>query len=196
MDTLLAMLEAMSWLNEPGDWSLEDGVLRAVTGLRTDFWRETFYGWTTDNGHFFYQPATGDFTAEVVVSATHTTRFDQAGMMVRVDEHNWVKSGLEVTSGSVQISTVFTRGFSDVSMAPITGFAGQVSMRVTRFGSALTVHCRSGFDGPWQLLRLGYLDLPTTVDVGVMCCSPERAGLEATFRDFRIGPPISRDGLE
>jgi regulation of enolase protein 1 (concanavalin A-like superfamily) len=29
-----------------------------------------------------------------------------------------------------------------------------------------------------------------------MCCSPERAGLEATFRDFRIGAPISRDGLE
>ncbi len=38
---------------------------------------------------------------------------------------------------------------------------------------------------------LGHLDLPATVDVGVMCCSPE-----ATFRDFRIGPPISRDGLE
>jgi regulation of enolase protein 1 (concanavalin A-like superfamily) len=46
------------------------------------------------------------------------------------------------------------------------------------------------------LLRLGHLDLPATVDVGVMCCSPERAGLAATFRDFRIGPPISRDGLE
>jgi regulation of enolase protein 1 (concanavalin A-like superfamily) len=46
------------------------------------------------------------------------------------------------------------------------------------------------------LLRLGYLDLPATVAVGVMCCSPERAGLEATFRDFRIGPPITRDGLE
>jgi hypothetical protein len=68
-------------------------------------------------------------------------------------------------------------------------------MRVTRFGTALTVHCRSG-DRPWQLLRLGYLDLPATVDVGVMCCSPERAGLEATFRSFRVGPPISRDGLE
>jgi len=46
------------------------------------------------------------------------------------------------------------------------------------------------------LLRPGYLDLPATVEVGVMCCSPERAGLEATFRDFRIGPPIDRDSLE
>jgi uncharacterized protein len=189
------MLEKMSWLNEPGDWSLEGGVLRAVTELRTDFWCETFYGWTTDNGHFFYQPVTDDFTAEVVVSATHTTRFDQAGMMVRADERNWLKSGLEVTSGAVQISTVYTREFSDVSMAPLTGSPGEVSMRVTRFGTALAVHCRRA-ERPWQLLRLGHLDLPATVAVGIMCCSPERAGLEATFRDFRIGPPLTRDGLE
>jgi len=45
-------------------------------------------------------------------------------------------------------------------------------------------------------VRLGFLDLPETVDVGVMCCSPEREGLEVTFRDFRIGDPISRDNLE
>ncbi|WP_436532971.1 DUF1349 domain-containing protein [Actinoplanes sp. HUAS TT8] len=189
------MLTDMSWLNEPQEWSLDEGVLHAVTESRTDFWRQTFYGWTTDNGHFFHRSVTGDFTAEALVSAEHTTRFDQAGMMVRADERNWLKSGLEVTSGIVQVSTVCTRDFSDVSMVPIADFTGELAMRVTRFGEALTVHCRTG-DQPWQLLRLGYLDLPATVDVGVMCCSPERAGLKATFRDFRLVPPISRDGLE
>ncbi|MEH1166782.1 DUF1349 domain-containing protein [Micromonospora sp. CPCC 205539] len=59
----------MVWFNEPSDWSIRDGVLRAVTSLRTDFWRETFYGWTTDNGHFLGEPVAGDFTAEVVVAA-------------------------------------------------------------------------------------------------------------------------------
>jgi regulation of enolase protein 1 (concanavalin A-like superfamily) len=107
----------MTWLNEPSDRSLKDGVLRAVTESRTDFWRSTFYDWITDNGHFFAEPATGDLTAEVVVSAGHTTRFDQAGMMVRADERTWLKAGLEVTSGAVQVNTVFTRGFSVVSMA-------------------------------------------------------------------------------
>ncbi|MFB9412242.1 DUF1349 domain-containing protein [Dactylosporangium matsuzakiense] len=186
----------MRWLNEPPEWSLDGGVLHAVTELKTDFWRQTFYGWTTDNGHFFHAPATGDFTASAIVAAEHTTRFDQAGMMVRADAHNWLKSGLEVTSGAVQVSTVVTRDFSDVSMATVADFTGSLAMRVTRFGSALTVHCRRPGGGQWQLLRLAYLDLPATVDVGVMCCSPERAGLSATFRDFRLGPPISRDGLE
>ncbi|MEV0565649.1 DUF1349 domain-containing protein [Dactylosporangium sp. NPDC050588] len=189
------MLDTMTWLHEPPSWSVEDGVLRAVAGPRTDFWRETFYGWTTDNGHFFHRPVSGDFTAEVRVSARHTTRFDQAGMMVRADERTWLKTGVELTSGALHVGTVFTRGCSDVSMAPVAGAAAETAVRVSRFGRALTVHCRAG-DGPWQLLRLGHLDLPETVDVGVMCCSPEGAGLEATFRDLRIGPPMSRDNLE
>jgi regulation of enolase protein 1 (concanavalin A-like superfamily) len=188
------VLETMGWLNEPGEWSIEDGVVHAVTGLKTDFWRETFYGWVADNGHFFHRTVEGDFTAEALVSAAHTTLFDQAGMMLRADESNWLKSGLEVTGGDVQISTVVTRGFSDLSVVPVTSFTGEVGMRITRFGEALAVHYRAGAD--WTLVRLAHLDMAAAVDVGVMCCSPERAGLRATFRDIRVGPPISREGLE
>jgi uncharacterized protein len=57
------------------------------------------------------------------------------------------------------------------------------------------VHRGDG-NGSWQPVRLGCRDLPETVDVGVMGCSPQGAGLEVTFRDFRIGEPIFRDGLE
>ncbi|GIF75262.1 DUF1349 domain-containing protein [Asanoa siamensis] len=190
------MLDDMVWLNEPGDWSVDGDEIRAVTSHKTDFWRTTFYGWATDNGHFFHRPATGDFSAEAQVYADHTTLFDQAGLMVRADERNWLKTGLEVTSGKVQVSTVYTREFSDLSVVPLEAAPGEtVSLRVTRFDDALAVHSRVG-DGAWQLLRLGHLDLPATVGVGVMCCSPERAGLTARFRGFRVGPPISREGLE
>jgi hypothetical protein len=189
------MFDGMTWLNEPPEWSIENDVLRATTADRTDFWRTTFYGWITANGHFFHRPVTGDFTAEALVSAAHTTLFDQAGLMLRATGRTWLKTGLEVTGGTVHVSTVLTHDFSDVSMATLGDHGGPVAMRLTRFGTALAVHCRpAGHD--WQLLRLGHLDLPETVDVGVMCCSPSRAGLEATFRDFRIGPPIPREGLE
>lgn len=185
----------MSWLNEPPQWSDEGGVISVVTGLKTDFWRRTFYGYITDNGHFYHRSVTGDFTAEVVVAAGHSALFDQAGLMVRADERTWLKTGLEVTSGAVQLSTVLTRDDSDLSVVPVPGYDGELRLRLTRFGSAVCVH-RGDADGSWQLVRLGYLDLPEAVDVGVMCCSPERAGLEVTFRDFRVGDPISREGLE
>jgi regulation of enolase protein 1 (concanavalin A-like superfamily) len=183
----------MTWLNEPAQWSIDGDELRAVTKDRTDFWRATFYGWVTDNGHFFHREVTGDFSAEATVSAKHTTLFDQAGMMVRGDERRWIKSGLEVTSGQVQVSTVVTRDFSDLSVTPLVG--GNIRMRMSRFGDAWTVHVRPD-DEPWRLLRLTYLDMPETVRVGVMCCSPSRAGLEATFRDFTVGPVMDREGLE
>ena len=189
------MSSAMSWLNEPPQWSDEDGVIRVRTGLKTDFWRQTFYGYVTDNGHFYHRPVTGDFTAEVVVSAGHSTLFDQAGLMLRAGERTWLKTGLEVTSGAVQLSTVLTRGHSDLSVAPVPAYTGELALRLTRFGSAVCVH-RGHADGSWQLVRLGHLDLPETIDVGVMCCSPEREGLEVSFRNFRIGEPISREGLE
>ena len=80
-------------------------------------------------------------------------------------------------------------------MVPVPGYGGELMLRLTRFGSAVVVH-RGDADGTWQLVRLGHLDLPETVDVGVMCCSPERAGLDVTFRGFRVGAPISREGLE
>lgn len=185
----------MSWLNEPPQWSDQAGVVRVRTGLKTDFWRRTFYGYVTHNGHFYHRPVTGDFTAEVVASAGHSALFDQAGLMLRVDERTWLKTGLEVTSGAVQLSTVLTRGASDLSVVPVPGYDGELRLRLTRFGSAVCVHHRDA-SGAWRLARLGYLELPETVDVGLMCCSPEREGLEATFRDFVIGAPISRDGLE
>ena len=187
------MSTGMSWLNEPDEWSDTGGVIRAVTGLKTDFWRRTFYDWTTDNGHFYHRPVSGDFTAEVTVAAAHTTLFDQGGLMLRADEHTWVKAGAELTSGAVHVSTVLTREYSDLSTVVVG--PGPIGLRLTRFGDTVVVHVREG-DGDWRLVRLGHLGLPAEVLVGVMCCSPERAGLEVTLRDFWIGDPISRENLE
>ena len=46
----------MSWLNPPPHHVFGDGTLHVRTGKETDFWRETFYGFRRDNGHFFYRP--------------------------------------------------------------------------------------------------------------------------------------------
>jgi regulation of enolase protein 1 (concanavalin A-like superfamily) len=47
--------------------------------------------------------------------------------------------------------------------------------------------------GQWIPARLAMLAMGETVAVGMMCCTPERAGLDVTFRDFIVAPPISRD---
>ena len=182
----------MHWLNEPRVWSVDDDTIRADTEANTDFWRKTFYGFIRDSGHFYYRSVSGDFTAEVTLSGRFETLYDQSGLMLRVDERNWLKTGIEYTDGATHVSTVITRDFSDWSMVPWPAYVGSLQIRLTRHDTALRVQCL-GDDGVWQLLRLGYLELPETVQVGVMCCSPEREGFAATFTDFRVSEPISRD---
>jgi uncharacterized protein len=186
------LFEDMQWLNEPPSWRVEDGALILTTGDSTDFWRETFYGFVHDDGHFYYREVSGDFTAEVTLVAEYNTLYDQSGLMLRADEQNWIKAGLELTGGLVHAGAVVTRDFSDWSMVALPSFSGTLRLQLTRHGDAIRVQFRKP-DGGWQMLRLGYLPLPETCQVGVMCCSPQRAGFEARFEDFAVSEAISRD---
>ncbi|MEU4620049.1 DUF1349 domain-containing protein [Actinoplanes sp. NPDC023801] len=178
-------MHGRQWLNEPATWSDEGSAMHAVTDPNTDFWQKTYYGVTHDSGHFYYQEVSGNFTVEVTLSGHYQTVHDQSGLMLRVDERNWIRAGVEFVDGSTYVSTVITRGFSDWSMVPWPHYAGSLRIRLTRYETALQVQC-PGEGEAWRMIRLGYLDLPGTVQVGVMCCSPEREGFAASFSDFTI----------
>ncbi len=83
----------MQWLNEPPVWKADDGRLRVVSGAKTDFWRVTHYGFVRDNGHFYYEQRAGDLTVQVKIEAKYEALYDQAGIMVRLDSANWIKTG-------------------------------------------------------------------------------------------------------
>jgi uncharacterized protein len=76
-------------------------------------------------------------------------------------------------------------------MIPLTSHEGSVTLRLTRYDNAVRVQYRDTHGG-WQMLRLTYLDLPESVHIGVMCCSPEREGFAAVFRDYSVGEPVAR----
>lgn len=183
-----------AWHNEPPSHERRGDQLVLRTGLETDYWNNTFYGFRHDNGHFLATEATGDFSVETTFLARFEHLYDQAGVMLWVDGENWLKCGVEFTDGRLFFSAVVTRDDqSDWSVTPMEGEpALPVTLRLTRHDEALRVQVRD-VDGHWQLVRLCYLRMPATVEVGPMACSPTRQGLEVTFVDFRIGEPISRD---
>jgi hypothetical protein len=48
------LLSSMKWTNDPAAFQQSGGWLRVRSKPKTDFWRKTFYGYTTDNsGPFF-----------------------------------------------------------------------------------------------------------------------------------------------
>jgi len=179
----------MEWLNEPPRWHAEGDTITVVTGRDTDFWRTTHYDFVHDTGHLYFQRAGGDFTAEVRFSGTYAALYDQAGLMIRLDEARWIKAGVEYTDGMQQLSVVVTRDYSDWSLLPLDGQPGPIWLRLSRHGEAVRVEYSS--DGErFGLVRLAYLGASATAAVGIMACSPQRQGFEARFHGFAVREPL------
>ena len=181
-----------NWLNEPADWHLHNQQLRVVTDARTDFWRETHYGFTRDSGHFFGRKMVGPFTAQLRIRARYQALYDQAGIMVRLDEARWIKAGIEWSDDAPRLGSVLTLGSSDWATGPFDGDAADFWLRATV--EAGVIRIQVSHDGQrWPLLRLAPFPEAHAYHVGPMCCTPERAGLAVEFSDFTAGPPIGRE---
>src|SRR5277367_1823175 len=124
-------LAQCTWPNEPADWRLENDALTVITDRSTDFWRETYYGFTRDTGHLFGCATKGDFTAELRIQAQYRELYDQAGLMVRLSSTEWIKAGIELSDGKPMASSVLTIGKSDWATAAYHGDATDFRMRVT-----------------------------------------------------------------
>jgi uncharacterized protein len=181
-----------NWLNAPETWHLDDDRLAVVTDARTDFWRDTYYGFTRDSGHFFGFETIGDFTAQLRIQARYDELYDQAGLMVRLDEKNWVKAGLERSDGRALLSSVLTMERSDWATGPYDGNPADFWMRATVQHGVLRLQVSA--DGQtWPLSRLAPFPRAETYRVGPMCCTPERAGLDVIFSAFQVGQPLGKD---
>lgn len=179
------------WLNPPRQWSLDGGALDITTDNAVDFWRETFYGFTRDTGHFFGIEAGNRFTAQLRVRSRYEHLYDQAGIMVRVDDSRWVKAGLELSDGRAMLSSVLTDGRSDWATSPYHSDPSDFWMRATVEHGVLRLQISS--DGAtWPLMRLCPFPTADRYLVGPMACTPEREGLRVRFSDWSLSSPLGK----
>ncbi len=175
----------MEWYNEPPHWEADGQTLRITSGPQTDFWRKTHSGLVRDHGHFYFQPVTGDFVAEVKVSGTYPDQYDQSGLMLRLDEQTWLKCGIEVFNAVQYATVVITRDFSDYSLEPLPHNPSTLWLRVVRQGITIEVYC--ALDGQsYRMIRQAYLTHAETLSVGLMAASPIGNGFTSTFEEFQI----------
>ncbi|HTV70122.1 MAG TPA: DUF1349 domain-containing protein [Rhizobiaceae bacterium] len=181
-----------TWLNAPPVWSGDTSRLEVTTGAETDFWQTTFYGFQRNSGHAYLTPVSGDFTLSARVTGEYEALYDQAGLMLYLDDKNWIKTGIEYTDGMMHFSVVVTREVSDWSVIPLpqATAADELRVRLTRHDDAVRIQYGIGAMD-WQMARLAPFSAADT-RAGVMTCSPQREGFRATFRDIQIGAPIAR----
>jgi len=175
----------MSWLNEPASWSKAGDKLLVRSRSKTDFWRKTFYGYITDNGHFFHLPASGDFAFQARVNGQYAALYDQAGLMVRLEAENWMKCGTEFFDSQRHASVVFTRDFSDWSTMSDLSNNAPIWWRAVRKKDSIETLC--SLDGKkFTSVRQGYFPPQVKVDVGIMCAAPEGPGFEVVFDSLKL----------
>jgi len=176
-----------SWLNPPVAVD-RDGDALVVTAVgASDFWRQTAYGFVHDSGHALLSGIAVGEAVEVTFVASMSQLYDQAGLMVRVDERNWLKAGVEWSDGALQMSVVSTRERSDWSMRAAPAWTGKtVTVRASLADDAVTVRARC--DGAWSLERVAPFLAEAPVLAGPMLCAPTRAGLQVCFTRFAVGP--------
>jgi len=173
------------WLNEPASWSEESNVLRVTADRGTDFWRTTGYGYIRDNGHLYGAVTAGEFDLSMRLRGAYGAQYDQAGAMVRIDERNWIKTGIEYFEGRTRLSTVVTFEHSSWVVGELPGSTNEISLLLTRRGDAVEVRYRLD-DGAHELAALLHFPREAQALAGAMCAAPEGNGFQVTFHDLSL----------
>ena len=178
-------INKMNWLNEPSSWKVKDGNLKMNVTPESDFWRKTHYGFTVDDGPFYYTTRGGEFEVSVKISGSYKTRFDQMGLMLRIDEEHWIKTGIEYVDGVYNFSTVVTDVYSNWSVIELNGKPESIWIKVVRRIDAVEIFY--SLDGvKYKMSNVAYLSDKKPVMVGMMAASPDGDGFDALFEDFSV----------
>lgn len=178
-------LEKMNWFNEPENWKISDNSLSMFVTPQTDYWRISHYGFTVDDAPFYYAEYGGEFETSVKITGAYKARFYQAGLMIRLDNENYIKAGIEYVDGKYNLSVVVTHHTSDWSVIRLDRPVDSVYIKAVRRLDAIEVFY--SFDGKeYVMMRNAWMQNNHPVKVGVMGASPDGEGFEVRFDEFKV----------
>ena len=178
-------LEKMNWFNEPDNWEIKNGKLMMDVTPKSDYWRISHYGFTVDDAPFYYAEYGGEFEAKVKISGDYKVRFDQAGIMIRIDHENYIKTGIEFVDGKYNLSTVVTHTTSDWSVIALDRPVEAIWIKAVRRLDAVEIFY-SFDDVNYTMMRNAWLQANHPVKIGMFAACPDGEGFKATFSDFKV----------
>ena len=178
-------LEKMQWFNEPENWTVENQTLSMFVTPKSDYWRISHYGFTVDDAPFYYALYGGEFEVKVKITGDYKNRFDQAGLMLRIDEQNYIKAGIEFVDGVYNLSTVVTHKTSDWSVIALEKPVPFIWIKAVRRLDAVEVFY-SFDDKTYTMMRNAWMQDNTPMMVGVMGACPDGDGFNVKFENFKV----------
>lgn len=178
-------LEKMQWFNEPEKWEVKNNTLSMFVTPQSDYWRISHYGFTVDDAPFYYATYGGEFEVKVKITGDYKARFDQMGLMLRIDHENYIKAGVEFVDGKFNLSTVVTHKTSDWSVITLDNTPPYVWIKAVRRLDAVEVFY-SFDDKTYTMMRNAHLQDNIPVMVGLMAACPDGKGFDAKFENFKV----------
>ena len=121
----------------------------------------------------------------VKITGDYKARFDQAGLMIRLDQENYLKAGIEFVDGKYNLSVVVTHHTSDWSVIKLDHPVESIYIKAVRRLDAIEVFY--SFDGKeYVMMRNAWMVDNNPVRVGVMGASPDGDGFDVKFEEFRV----------
>ncbi len=195
------------WHNPPKGFKTGLDKVNIRTDPHTDFWQRSYYGFRNANAPAYLFETTENFTFSCRCSFDYTTRFDQAGIIIFLDDENWFKASIEYEDRVVnRLGSVCTNfGYSDWATTDISPIQ-KVWYRLSRRGPDFLVE--SSEDGQhYTQMRIFHLhqlgdtslemaaanppnDTLNSVKFGVYACSPGESSFDADFDQLTYGPSL------
>lgn len=182
--------ESFKWTREPKDFAVRDGKVYITTMPHTDLWQRTFYHFRNDNAPVF-QIETDEryfsFIIKTDFSGSHQ-RFDQCGVVLYLDDENWIKGSVEYENEEFQHlgSVVTNHGYSDWATTEIPANVKVMWYRLSRREDDYCIECSE--DGKrFKQMRVCHLhEGGGRIRFGIYACSPEESSFTAVFSDMQL----------
>ncbi len=175
------------WFHEPKRYSVGNG-LEIWTDEKTDFWQRTHYGFQRDDGHCLLIRQTDDFSLMTHVEFEPSEKYDQCGLIVRIDSQNWIKVSTEYEDEHVsRLGSVVTNlGYSDWATQDVASNHPSMWYRISkRKSDFLLENSRDGES--WTQMRIAHLHKEAnTYEIGVYACSPIGKDFHCCFETVGI----------
>ncbi len=178
-------LDKMNWFNEPAQWLINGNSLEMYVTPQSDYWRISHYGFTVDDAPFYWAEYGGEFEAKVKISGDYKVRFDQAGLMLRIDHENYIKAGIEFVDGKYNLSTVVTHHTSDWSVIALDQPVSYIWIKAVRRLDAVEIFY-SFDDKGYTMMRNAWMQANIPMRVGMMGACPDGDGFTARFENFTV----------
>ncbi len=183
---IVTIPESFYWLNEP-TYRLAEGLMM-TTKPKTDFWQRTHYGFQRDDGHCLLTNIDGNFTIETRAEFNAICKYDQCGLMIRVDRENWIKCSVEYENATMsRLGSVVTNdGFSDWATQDISSSTKAMYYMIERENHDFLIQYALN-NNEWYQMRIAHLrQCQETLKIGIYACSPVGKGFECQFSYINI----------